>query len=339
MSASLFGTSIGSPANLPRIRVVDSNLFNAAPPVFTLDMAPLTLNLSPETVISALLGLANWLDSATGSGVLATKIPLINKSVGEVLASAAELRQFDSHQILSLAAPTIVDGFKRFEAKLNIGGQTASSLGIKPDDVMTFLSTTGERFEAIVDSVEGELVKIRYPESRQDTPDLSNPGLRFKIGGSLASTLRSALEDYVKPGVIAPSLGQLLNDLAEPLGISFANIAYNETTKLLAFTPTFTPKPIQFRQRLDLGEEIPGLDFNATGDFLISAAPTIRLPLEVNLSADSLLTPSTRVAVIDDALPEVTLALTAQLDNPQARASLGFLSVRLTEDATPATMA
>ncbi len=53
--------------------------------VFTLDMTPLTLNLSPETVISALLNLANWLDSATGSGVLATKIPLINKSVGEIL--------------------------------------------------------------------------------------------------------------------------------------------------------------------------------------------------------------------------------------------------------------
>lgn len=205
--------------------------------------------------------------------MLATKIPLINKSVGDVLASAAELRQFDTHQILSLTAPAIADGFKRFEAKLNIGGQTASSLGIKPDDVMTFLSTTGVRFEAIVDSVEGEIVKYRYPESRQDAPDLSNPGLRFNIGGSLAATLRSALEDYVKPGVIAPSLGQLFNDLAEPLGISFAGIAYNETTKLMTFTPTFTPKPIQFRQRLHLGDEIPGLDFNATGDFLIGRRP------------------------------------------------------------------
>ncbi len=98
------------------------------------------------------------------------------------------------------------------------------------------------------------------------------------MGGTLSDHLRSAIANYNKPGALAPSLAQLLNELAEPLGLSFANVAYNNTTRMLTMTPTFTPRAIQYSTRLDFGNKIAGLEFNATGDFLVSATPTIRLP-------------------------------------------------------------
>ncbi|MCC6511795.1 MAG: hypothetical protein IT423_22025, partial [Pirellulaceae bacterium] len=333
-NASLFGSALGTAPNLPTIRIEDTNLFDTVPPTFTPNMGSLELSLSSDIVVGALVKLAEWLDSASGSSLLATKIPLVNKTIGEVLSSAAQPRQFESYQILELTAPTIDNDLRQFSARLNTAGRSAASIGIRPGDVVTFLATNGERYDAQVATLEDELVTIEYPASRTDLPDLINPSLTFQIGGTLADTLRAALAKYSDPSVLAPSLGDLLNELAGPLGINFADIDYDSTSKLLTFTPTFTPKPIQFKSKLDFGDEIPGLSFSASGDFLISAAPSIRLPLEINLSRDPLLTATNRVAVIDDALPEINLAITAQLDNPQARASLGFLTVRLSEDGT-----
>ncbi len=69
-----------------------------------------------------------------------------------------------------------------------------------------------------------------------------------------------------------------------------------------------------------------------SGDFLVSAVPIIRLPLEINLDSNSGAHTGNRVAIIDETLPEVSLSVTAQLDDPQARASLGFISAILAED-------
>ncbi len=112
---------------------------------------------------------------------------------------------------------------------------------------------------------------------------------------------------------------------------------YNNTTKLLTLIPSFTPKPIQYATRLDFGDKIAGLEFNASGNFLVTAAPTIRLPIIIDLSPNPTLpTPpipfGDRVGILDDVTPEISLVITAQLDNPQARASLGFISAILAED-------
>ncbi len=143
---------------------------------------------------------------------------------------------------------------------------------------MQFLATTGESYQGTVESVTGETVVIRYPESRSDTPLLATPKLTFQVGGTLGDRLRSAVANYNRPGTTAPSLGQLLTDLAEPLGVSFSDATYDRPSGVLRITPVFTPRPIQYVTRLDLGDKIAGIEFNANGDFLVSAAPTIRLP-------------------------------------------------------------
>jgi len=337
-NAQLFGTPLVN--GLPSVQIVDTNLFDSNPPLLTLDMAPLTLNLSTQSLIEGLFAIADWLnfsvnfqDSPSAMKLLGTKIPLLDKSVGEVLASKVEELKFDPHQILNLTAPIASGGFKRFSTQLNLGGKTLSSIGLKVDNVMTFRSTTGERFEGLIDNIDGETVTIRYDETRTDTPDLAKPSFSFRRGGLIGDQIRSALAKYAKPDVIIPSLGEVLNDLVEPLGLTISSVSYNDTTKRLTFTPNFSPKPIEFTSRLNFGTAVSGLDFNASGDFLVSAAPTIRLPLDINLASDPGLTPSKRVALIDDAQPEITLVISAQLNDPRARASLGFLSAVLAEDA------
>ncbi len=82
--------------------------------------------------------------------------------------------------------------------------------------------------------------------------------------------LRAAVANYSKPVLRHCALAQLLNELAEPLGISFAGVVYDNAARMLRMTPTFTPAPIQYLTRLDFGDKIAGLEFNATGDFLVA---------------------------------------------------------------------
>ncbi len=422
-NASLYGANlVVGTSTLPSVQVVDTNLFDTTSPVFTLNVAPLLLNLSSEAVVSGLLGLATWLNNATGSSALSTKIPLLNKTVGELLSKQAEPSSFDRSQIIAVTSLSTSGGFKRFTTQLNLGGKTAASIGIKPEDKMRFLATSGEFYEGTIDSVVGEVVTIRYADTRPDSPNVANPSLTFQVGGTLGDNLKAALVNYNKPGIVAPSLGQLFNELAEPLGISFTGIAYDNATKLLTLTPTFAPRPIQYTSKLDFGNRITGLEFNASGNFLVTASPTIKLPLEINLDSNSGLTPGNRVSIIDSfgitgatnapsgspivittttmgidglrdgqmvtiagvlgntnangsyfakrlssttfqlftnsaltipregngnytgggtwsfpEVPEISIAISAQLDNPQARASLGFFSVSLGEDPAVAT--
>ncbi len=171
-------------------------------------MAPLTLNLSADVLIQGLLQIAEYLDDAinfqdspSATKLLATKIPLLDMSVGELLATKAEELRFDPHQILTLSPVDIVDGFKKFTTQLNLEGKTASSVGIKPDDAMTFLSTTGESFEAIVDRVDGEFITLKYDTVRSELPNTLTPLFQFKNSGKLSDQLKSALANYVSPKV------------------------------------------------------------------------------------------------------------------------------------------
>ena len=77
-----------------------------------------------------------------------------------------------------MTAPTTEGQTKTFTATLN---ERASKLGITPGDRLKFRSTSGERFPAVVDSVDDKAVTLRYPATRTDTPDTSSPSIDFLI--------------------------------------------------------------------------------------------------------------------------------------------------------------
>ncbi len=66
----------------------------------------------------------------------------------------------------------------------------------------------------------------------------------------------------------------------------------------------------------------------------MTATPTIRLPLELHLDPNTSIPLGNRIAIIDDAQPEIAMDIRARFDEPQARATLGFLSAVLSEDAS-----
>ncbi|WP_372894369.1 LEPR-XLL domain-containing protein, partial [Stieleria sp.] len=321
-------------APFPRIEITDVNLFANPAPAINVDFTSFVSSLSAENIVNGLFELAEWLDEAVLNGDLgSTNIPLINKSVGDLLSSPAELQEFPSHAILAITAVESDADFHRFTATLNTLGVGAATMGIQIDSSMQFLSTSGETFDATVDSIDGETVTLRYALSRTDRPDLADPSLTFSVGGSIGDQLRSALANFNDPEAAAPSIGVLLNKLSGPLGIDLDNVAYDAGTETLTFTPSFTPEPLAYETSLDFGDEIAGLGFEASGKFMITAAPEIKLPLGIKLGNG--IAAGDRVFVdVDNTEPEVKVTLTADLDDPRARASIGFLAAVLAEDDT-----
>ena len=334
-TTNLFGST------LPRIDIADADLFDSTPPTFDVDFESLVTNLSAENVIGGLLQLAEWIDDAILDGeVSSTPIPLLNQTIGELISSGAQSREFASHEILAITAPEIDEDdpeFQSFTVSLNTAGRGAFALGINLNDQMQFRSESGEFFSATVVDIDGETVTLQYAADRTDRPDLAEPAVSFLIGGAIGDSITAALARFSDPEVAAPTIGEFLNDLAGPLGINIDDVAFDNATRTLTITPAFSPDPLQYEARLDFGESIPGLGFEASGDFMITAAPTIRLPLGINLDPDATISPGDRVFVIDDTEPEVSVDLSANLDDPRARATFGFLSAVLTEDAAVTT--
>ena len=177
-------------------------------------------------------------------------------------------------------------------------------------------------------------------------PNTTSPSLVFDVGGNhdllvnaeldaaenttvFGNLLRAALERY-HASQAAPSLGQVLSDLAGPLGINMAAITLSGTT--LSLTSNFTPAPLSIPVRMDLSNgatELDGLKFDASGDFILNAAPTFVLPLEVDLNPST--APGERVRVKNDAAHEVSIALSATLNDPSMVGSLGFMRAVLQE--------
>ena len=314
----------------PSVSWSDTNLLDGinAPQI---DAAALINSVSAEPLINGLLDLADYLneaiqpdDSAGGDSIANTKIPLLNQTFGELISAPADLRSLSPS---SLSGITIDGGMKRFTAEF--AGSVAAQ-GIKLGDTVRFLTASGERFPAIVDGISGNSVTLAYDAARTDEPAATSD-LQFEIGGSLGDQIKAALAGFgsrIQAGDLsAPSFGEVLDVLAETMGFLPGDIDYDPATEILSFTPDFTPVALQYETKLDLSEQIPGLEFEASGDFLVTATPTIRLPLGIDLTDNT-------VFLIDDAQPEVSISLSAQLDDPRASAALGFLGVVLSEDAS-----
>ncbi|MEZ6088771.1 MAG: hypothetical protein R3C05_12255 [Pirellulaceae bacterium] len=337
--ANLFNASLGDrsnvPGSLPGVTIADSNVLDQTQAeTFDHDLAPLIMHLPADHVVEGLKRLATSLDQAVASDTLSQKIPLINKTLGELLTSPAEPRTFSGSQILSMTSPIVDEDSQRFTATLDTD---ASSLGIKPGDLVRFLATNGDRFTANVESVAGNQVVIGYDASRTDQPNTATPSLSFSVSGTIGNQLLSALGNFGRDGEAIPSIGNLLEALSGPMGLDLDNVTFDETNKFLELTATFTPAPLTFKSRLDFGESIDSLknlQFDESGDIIVNAAPTIRLPLGFNLDPDAPINAADRLFIIEDSAPEVTVDITADMDKPQARGTLGFLTTLLTETSS-----
>ncbi|MEO1615268.1 MAG: hypothetical protein AAFV88_05425, partial [Planctomycetota bacterium] len=327
VDSSLFGSA--------SVTATDVDLF--ASPAAAIDITPLAMNFPADALINGLLTLADRLDAAVADGEVGeTAIPLVNQTAAELLGGEAEPLRFSAASVTAITDVQQVDGFNQFSVTLETGSQPVGWLGISPGNTASFLATTGETFPAEVASVAENVVTLRYAVERSDRPEVSDPALSFNVGGSLGDRLRAVLGNYGAGDTALPSIGEVIRDLSGPLGIDLGQLSFDEATSVLTMTPSFSPEPIQFRRRFDFGDAVEGLEFAASGDFLIQASPSVRLPLRIDLNPESAIDAADRVALVEDIDPEVTVAVTAALDDPAARATLGFLDVVLREDGNVA---
>ena len=171
---SLFGSTIVD----ARAKFTDNDVLDETPAVLDLsDLASLDLNVSAQPMIDGLETLADWIDIAIiNDPQLATKLPLVNRSLAEVLAASAVSREFSGAAITNITSPVVVGQSQQFTATLNA---SAAAQGIKRGDTARFLATTGDHFTAEVVAVSGHSLTLSYAATRHDCAEHHQPITRF----------------------------------------------------------------------------------------------------------------------------------------------------------------
>ena len=261
----------------------------------------------------------------------------------------------------------VVEAIRVFSAAVDFAeGTSLSELGVVAGDTVEYLTTladgTKERVSGIVDSLTGDVANIRFPSTRKGSPSGTSEGaedgedglakdsgsITFFPDGSLDRVLTSTLGNLTDPDYIAanvPTLSELIFEFADLMGVDLDEVLCNDEAEqtvcvdvtfeegILTIAPQFGPEALAYETSLDFGEAIPGASFSASGNFEVEVQPTFRLPvgIDMNIGGTTPVPFSERVFLVDDEDPEITLSVSAQVDNPRARAELGFLAGTLEE--------
>ena len=98
-------------------------------------------------------------------------------------------------------------------------------------------------------------------------------------------------------------------------------------TQAVQFTLPFNPDPLTYNQHLDFSTGVAGLNFDASAEFGISDCREI--PAHRRAAARFRDANQDRFFIVQDAAPEVTLDVTADLTNPSVNGTVGFLGIHL----------
>ncbi len=314
-SGSVLRKHLSTEALEQRILLADDIFDSKIPDAFK-DQSATELIHTFESLADALGGIV------ANTELLGTPIPLLEQSLNDLLLEDPEPRLFAPDAISFLTEPVVEGNFKKFTVHFRDANLLLSERGVQLGDTVRYLTRSGDKFEGAVDSFEAGKVTIRYSSERTDSPAFK-PTLSFQAGGSLGDIFRSPLGNFLDAEFVAAqgtTLLGFLKDVQGPLGIAAESVEYADSK--LYFTVVVEPQPFEFSQRLDFGDSVQHLSFNATGDFIVQVAPKIQLPLAVQLSSSALPKLS-----INDAranapeFREITIGLNATLDDPYARAN------------------
>jgi hypothetical protein len=288
-------------------------------------------------VLSGLQSAANWMRDIASQNILGTIIPLLNKSLGDILD------EFPAPLIIdNTTGETIYDisdvyserGANKFV--VSVAGLNLSKAGVSIGDRVTYEDTTDHSVTGEIDVVSVSGFVVSFASSLHQDPNTADPSFSIHRRGSLEKRLGAALGDLsniTSMSARAPTLQEIVGQLARTLGIdpSQIPISYDAAAGSIEFTPTFDVDPLTFSQRLDFGEAIPGLSISGGGDVSFTVDPSFQLT--VGMKLNTALSWEDRFYIRENDVPEVTLNISAQLDRsdglPLLTGSLGFLDVAL----------
>ncbi len=292
-----------------------------------------------DTIAEGVSTIGPLLDSFTNIDILSTKIPVLNRTLGEILGGDPAPVVYAGAAIDSLSELEATSAGKKLT--LVLASANTSSDGIQAGDAVTYRGADGHDVAGTVLGAGGKVVVVTTSDAAAE-PDRAAPSVRIARGGNLGDSLRASLGG-LKEGVSGdfriPTLQELLLSLADLLGIDAAGIDLKVTgtgdTRGVEFTLPFDPAALTYsiKDGFDLSGAIPGLDLQGSGNLTLSLDPKFRLGLGLRIGGSGL-SAAERFYLVSDAAPEVELDLSARLDDPFLAGKVGFLGVELRENAS-----
>jgi hypothetical protein len=297
------------------------------------------LQRSVDGVLAGLSSVATQLQEVTGTGLFATKIPVLDKSLGEVMADVADPISIPNAAV-SFVSAVSEDGAKR-KFVVDTAGIDLIKQGVGVGDAVFYPGPNGE-VQGSIDAVDSSDFTVAFASGLQQAPHTTNPAFRIVGPGTIRSQIASFIDGLERRFSLhesTPTLQDLIAELANLLGVDIDELDVRVTgtglDRTVQFALPFNPDPITFTEHLRLGTAVPELTLDASGDVKFKVDPKFRIPIGIRLHPD--VPPGQRFFIVEDSAPEVTLNASAAIDNPDITGKVAdVFKVRLQEDATVA---
>ena len=295
------------------------------------------LNGHADDIAGGLSGTATLLDATSAFDVLATKLPIVNKSIGDVLHTQPVELTLAGSEIQSVGAVTTDSAFKKFTVTVADGINLLKE-AVNVGDVAKFRGLDGSQSVGQVDAVNAGSVVVRFPIVGVQPPDTAAPSLKVFRGGSLDAQFKSMLSNIATQSSSGGTVTfqDMLRTLSQQLGVQPDVLqpkmtgSDSDSSRAVQFTLPFDPDPQTYENHLDFSTSVPSLSFDASADLAVTVDSEFQVT--VGLKLGSGINASDRFFLVQDDAPEITLDVTADLANPDVQGTLGFLGIRLADD-------
>ena len=293
------------------------------------------MNTDVPAIVDGIREVASTFQSFTGVDLLATKIPLVNKSIGDLLGSVPESLKLSGDAVTGVGETTEETGQKSFN--VDVDGVQLVNEGVAVGDKVSYRGSDGGTHEGTVTSVGSATLTVSFASTLDQEPDRSAPQLEVFRGGGLGDQLAGLLGQSASTLVNTGTIQGLIEEIADRLGIDLDKFNLLSTgtgvDRVITVSLPLDIQPWTFDEQLDLSEQIPGLGLSASGNFQIVIDPEFNITIGIRTTPG--ISPAERVFIVDNPEPEVTLNFSAQLDDPVIQGSLGILDLTLSEQSLP----
>jgi hypothetical protein len=295
------------------------------------------LSMQGPEIVSTVRDLATHLEASTGQNFLQDKkIPILNKTIGELLNAVDNSLTFSDQQVVFISPVYEESSFQKFQIKFSSDvNLVAQGVGVsqvgREGGTIRYLSG-GQIVEADIDRVESDRLTIRFPLGEDKTPDAVNPVLTVSRGGSIFDQINGLADGF---SFEIPTLQELIDRIEAATGFTIldgvevvpsdASVG-NLNDAYIKIPIDFELEPFEFTHRIDLGERIQSLNLQGQADFQVTVTPEFHIPLGIRLNSG--LTLPQRFFLPEDDVPEVLISAEASFI-PSATGSIGFLDIAL----------
>lgn len=273
-------------------------------------------------VIAAIQSLAGGLQAATGTQVLDTEIPILGKSVGEVMSAVAQPFELPAAAVIATTSDSTAGTFRVDVEALDLG-----EAGVAVGRTVEYRTGAVTR-QGVVEAVTETSFTVR-PAAAGTLPAADATFFRVLRPGTIADQVNGFFGNL---DFTVPTLQEMIQSLGEKLGIDLISKVTVEETGANSFLKVpldFAPDPLTFSQDLSFEGSLPLLDLQAGADFALTVTPQFHAALGISLAANK--TVGERFFLVKDDANELQLDVSATF-TPTATGRIGFLDVTLGKD-------